>query len=267
MNTTLDTNGLVTLVGAGPGDPDLLTVKAHRRLLQAQVVVYDRLVADEIMALVPKGAMRIFAGKSCKHHAMSQDEINELLVTLARTGKRIVRLKGGDPFLFGRGGEEAAYLKRHNVAFEIVPGITSANGCSAYAGIPLTHRGLATGVRYVTGHRMQGEDALDLDWETLADEHTTLVVYMGLNNLPLISQNLITHGLPAATPAAAIQQGTLDSQKRVVGTLATLPAMVEEAGLQSPALLIIGKVVSLAGSMDWFAENHQEFASDSAESA
>jgi len=251
---SLTTNGRVTLVGAGPGDPELLTLKAHRRLLETEVIVYDRLVSDAILALVPTGVMRIFAGKSCKHHAMSQDEINELLVTLARCGKRVVRLKGGDPFMFGRGGEEAAYLRRHGVHFEIVPGITSANGCSTYAGIPLTHRELATGVRYVTGHRMHGEETLNLDWPALADVDTTLVIYMGLNNLPLISQNLITHGLDMNTPAAAIQQATLDSQRRIIGTLATLPALVEDAKLESPALLIIGRVVSLAGSMDRFGE-------------
>lgn len=245
----------VSIVGAGPGDPELLTIKALRRLGEADVVVYDRLVSKEILAYIPRGAMRIFAGKSCRQHSMSQPEINALLVALAHKGKRVVRLKGGDPFMFGRGGEEAEYLASHGVDFEIVPGITSANGCSAYGGIPLTHRGLATGVRYLTGHRMEGAEVgeLDLDWKGLADPNTTLVVYMGLTNAPLIAHQLMLHGLDPLTPVAAIQQGTTSEQRRVISNLKNLAMAIEQSQLESPTLLIIGRVVSLAGKLDWFS--------------
>jgi uroporphyrin-III C-methyltransferase len=237
----------VYLVGAGPGDPELLTRKAERVLGRADAVVYDRLVGDGILALVPRGAMQIFVGKASADHHLSQDEINDLLVRLARPGRVVVRLKGGDPFIFGRGSEEAAYLARHGVPFAIVPGITAAAGCAAAAGIPLTHRGLATGVRFLTGH-CRADTGLDLDWRSLADPDTTLVVYMGLANLPQIASRLITAGLPAETRAAAIASGTLPEQKVFATTLGELPGAVEAAALAAPVLIVIGRVVE---AMAW----------------
>lgn len=247
--------GRVILVGAGPGDPELLTIKALKAIESADVVVYDRLVTDAIMALVPARAERIFVGKSCKHKAMPQEEINRLLVRLAREGRKVVRLKGGDPLLFGRGGEEALELVSHHVPFEIVPGITSAQGCAAYAGIPLTHRGLATGVRFITGHRTNAEDArqpLELNWQSLADPDTTLVVYMGLANLEIIARQLVAHGLSGATPAAAIQQGTTSQQKVLSAVLSDLAQKVQDAAFEAPTLVIIGKVAGLAETLHWF---------------
>ncbi len=237
----------VYLVGAGPGDPELLTRKAERVLARADAVVYDRLVGEGVLELVPRGAMQIFVGKASADHHLSQDEINDLLVRLARPGRVVVRLKGGDPFIFGRGSEEAAYLARHGVPFAIVPGITAAAGCAAAAGIPLTHRGLATGVRFLTGHCRAGA-GLDLDWRSLADPETTLVVYMGLANLPEIATRLIAAGLPAATPAAAIASATLPAQKVSATTLGELPAAVEQAALAAPVLIVIGRVVE---AMAW----------------
>lgn len=242
----------VAIVGAGPGDPDLLTVKALRLIEAAEVVVYDKLVSDAILALIPAGCSRIFAGKQARNHHMPQDDINGLLVNLARSGRRVVRLKGGDPFVFGRGGEEALHLARAHIPFEVVPGITSSAGCAAYAGIPLTHRGLAHSVRFITGH-LATEGALDLDWRGLADPETTLVVYMGLTNLDTICRELIRHGLPADTPAAAINQGTRPAQRTVLSTLKNLPQDVETAAISGATLLVIGKVVGLAGDLEWFA--------------
>jgi len=240
----------VYIVGAGPGDPELLTVKAMRLLQEADVVVYDRLVSDSILDLVPPGATRIFAGKAARDHFMPQDEINELLVSLAKSGRSAVRLKGGDPFIFGRGSEEALYLSKHNIPFEIVPGITASAGCGAYAGIPLTHRGMATGVRFVTGHCRNGVH-LDLNWKSLADPDTTLVIYMGLINVQKISSELIKAGLPADTPAGAIERGTTADQRTILTTLGELPACVEKAALKAPSLLIIGRVVDLANDLSW----------------
>ncbi len=240
----------VYLVGAGPGDPDLLTVKAMRLLKEADVVVYDRLVSDGILDLAPKGATRIFAGKAARDHFMAQDEINDLLVSLARNGRRVVRLKGGDPFIFGRGSEEALFLAKHNIPFEIVPGITASAGCGAYAGIPLTHRGMATGVRFVTGHCRDGAH-LDLNWRSLADPDTTLVIYMGLINVRKISDELIKAGLPGGTPAGAIERGTTSDQRTILTTLADLPACIDKADLKAPSLLIIGRVVDLAQDLGW----------------
>jgi len=242
----------VYIIGAGPGDPDLLTVKAARVLGEAEVVVYDRLVSDAILDLVPTGASRIFAGKAARDHFMPQDEINALLVSMANSGRRTVRLKGGDPFIFGRGSEEAVHLAQNGITFEIVPGITASAGCGAYAGIPLTHRGLATGVRFVTGHCRDGQH-LDLNWKSLADPDTTLVIYMGLINVQKIADELIAAGLPATTPAAGIERGTTDAQRTVTTTLAELPACVERANLVAPSLLIIGRVVAMAGELSWFA--------------
>ena len=243
----------VYIVGAGPGDPDLLTVKAMRLLKQADVVVFDRLISPEIVELIPAGTTRIFAGKTAHNHHMPQPEINDLLVKLAHAGRKVVRLKGGDPFTFARGGEEALHLTRHGVPFEIVPGITAATSVTAYAGIPLTHRGKALGVRFVTGHcQGQPDKVLDLNWKSLADPDTTLVVFMGLANLDTISRELIAAGLPAATPTAAIQSGTLGDQRTVITTLAELPREVAKAGLKPPTLMVIGRVVELAPELAWF---------------
>ena len=246
-------NGKVFLIGAGPGDPELLTVKALKAIQGAQAVVYDRLVSEEILALIPHGTPRFFAGKSCKQKAMTQEEINALLVSLAQVGHNVIRLKGGDPFLFGRGGEEALELAGAGIAYEIIPGITSAQGCGAYAGIPLTHRGLATGVRFLTGHRMADEEMANLNWASLADPDTTLVVYMGLANLEMIATNLIAHGLLASTPAAAIEQGTTQNQRVVLSTLTSLKQAVEDGKLEAPTLLVIGKVAALHTQLQWFS--------------
>ena len=235
----------VHLVGAGPGDPELLTLKAARLLRQAEVVVYDRLISEEILDLVPRGAVRLYVGKTTGCHAVPQGDINALLVDVARTGKRVVRLKGGDPFIFGRGSEEAEYLARHGVPFEVVPGITAAAGCTAAANIPLTHRGLATGVRFVTGHcRENGE--LVLDWDGMADPDTTLVIYMGLANLALIGGKLSAAGLPGDTPVAAIAEGTTPRQRVVIATLADMAEQVGAARLEAPVLIVVGAVVKLA---------------------
>jgi uroporphyrin-III C-methyltransferase/precorrin-2 dehydrogenase/sirohydrochlorin ferrochelatase/uroporphyrin-III C-methyltransferase len=237
---------MVYLVGAGPGDPDLLTVKAMRLIAaEADVVVYDRLVSEDIMDYVPPGTARIFVGKATNRHTLPQEDINDLLVRLAKSGRTVVRLKGGDPFIFGRGGEEAEFLRAHDVPFEVIPGITAGSGCAAYAGIPLTHRGMATGVRYVTGHCQAGVE-LDLNWASLADPDTTLVVYMGLAHLPEISVKLIAAGLPAETPAAAIANGTTRDQQTCLTTLAGLPQAAKDGGLRAPVMVIIGKVVDMA---------------------
>jgi uroporphyrin-III C-methyltransferase/precorrin-2 dehydrogenase/sirohydrochlorin ferrochelatase/uroporphyrin-III C-methyltransferase len=222
-----------------------MTVKAVRLLKEADAVVYDRLISPAILDLVPAGAARIYVGKASRHHTMSQDDINVLLVKLARTGRRIVRLKGGDPFIFGRGSEEAEYLARHGIAFEVVPGVTAAAGCTAGLGIPLTHRGLANGVRFVTGHCRDDID-LDLNWASLADPDTTLVIYMGLANLAQIAREMIAAGLAPDTPAAAIACGTMPEETMCVGTLANLPALVGDSDLKPPVLLVIGRVVALA---------------------
>lgn len=240
----------VYIVGAGPGDPDLLTVKAVRVLQQADVVVYDRLVSDRILDLLPDGTERIFAGKAARDHHLPQDEINELLVSLSDDGRKAVRLKGGDPFIFGRGSEEALHLAKRNIPFEIVPGITASAGCGAYGGIPLTHRGMATGVRFVTGHCRDGVH-LDLNWKSLADPETTLVIYMGLINVAKICGELIKAGLPGDTPASAIERGTTPEQRTILTTLEELPDCIERAELKAPSLLIIGRVVDLARELGW----------------
>lgn len=245
------TVGTVYLVGAGPGDPDLLTVKALRLLQSCDVVVFDRLVSQEILDLVPQGVSRIYVGKALSRHHMPQEEINATLVALARSGRSVVRLKGGDPFIFGRGSEEAMTLAEADIPFEVVPGITAASGCATYAGFPLTHRGMASGVRYITGHFRAGEEDRDHDWSKLADCDTTLVFYMGLTNLDRIVEQLTAHGLPASTPAAAIQDGTTAGQRAVIGTLADLAGKVQDAGLRAPAVVIIGRVVGLAETLAW----------------
>lgn len=253
--------GKVFLVGAGPGDPELLTLKALKVIQSAQAVVYDRLVSDAVMDLVPHGTVRFFAGKSCRQKAMTQEEINHLLIALAQKGQSVVRLKGGDPFLFGRGGEEVMALAQANIPFEIIPGITSAQACSAYAGIPLTHRGLASGVRFITGHRMTAQDAevdLEMNWASLADPDTTLVIYMGLVNLKTIAEKLIEYGLPSNTPAAAIEQGTMAAQRVINAAVADIAPKVAEAKLDPPTLVIIGKVAALSAVLQWFTPDIEQ---------
>jgi uroporphyrin-III C-methyltransferase len=249
--------GFVSLVGAGPGDPDLLTVKALRLLQQADVVVFDRLVSPAILKLIPHGAGQISVGKSPGKHCVPQEQINEIIVSLARSGRRLVRLKGGDPYIFGRGGEEALVLRQHNIPFEVVPGVTAAAGCSSYSGIPLTHRGLNHGVRFMTGHAQNNED-LEIDWQKIADPDCTLVIYMGLTNLHSICAELIRAGLPDTTPAAAIHGGSTAQQRKVISTLADLASAVTQAGLESPVTTIVGKVVTLSTQLDWFTGNSSD---------
>ncbi|MCH7935466.1 MAG: uroporphyrinogen-III C-methyltransferase [Proteobacteria bacterium] len=240
----------VYLVGAGPGDPALLTVRARHLIEEADIVVYDRLVSDEILAVIPPGTTRLFAGKAARDHFMPQDEVNELLVRLARSGRRVVRLKGGDPFIFGRGSEEALNLAEHGISFEVVPGITASTGCTARAGIPLTHRGVSRSVTFIAGHRQDGQD-LDLNWKALADTKSTLVIYMGLSNTGEISRQLIAAGLPGFTPAAAIERGTTPEQRTVITTVADLPDCVKNEKFQAPTLLVIGEVVNFSENLNW----------------
>ncbi|MCU7933159.1 MAG: uroporphyrinogen-III C-methyltransferase [Candidatus Thiodiazotropha sp. (ex Codakia rugifera)] len=247
----MNTKGVVYLVGSGPGDPDLLTVKALRLMCSADAVVYDRLVSPEIMEMVPPGVTRIAVGKVPGMHCVPQDEINSLLASLAKRARNVVRLKGGDPFVFGRGSEEALYLRQQGIRFEVVPGITAASAVTTYAGIPLTHRSMSRGVRLVTGH-FREDEALELDWEKLADATATLVVYMGLSNLSEIVQQLIAVGRGPDTPAAVVQEGTTPRQRMVQGTLATLNLRVAEAGLSSPVIIIVGETVALAEQLAWF---------------
>lgn len=242
--------GEVYLVGGGPGDPDLLTFRALRLMQQADVVVYDRLVSPEVLDLVRRDAERIYAGKERDRHAIPQEDINQLLVRLAREGKRVVRLKGGDPFIFGRGGEEIATLMEEGIPFQVVPGITAAAGCSAYAGIPLTHRDYAQSVVFVTGHLQDG--TVNLNWKALAQPKQTVVFYMGLHGVDTICRELIAHGLSDKTPAALVQQGTTRHQQVHTGTLASLPGIVERAKVKPPTLIIVGEVVTLRDKLKWF---------------
>jgi uroporphyrin-III C-methyltransferase/precorrin-2 dehydrogenase/sirohydrochlorin ferrochelatase/uroporphyrin-III C-methyltransferase len=243
--------GCVYLVGAGPGDPDLLTVRALKLIREADVVVFDRLIGEEIQNLIPPGTTRFFAGKEPGRHPLAQEEINDLLLRLAHAGRKVVRLKGGDPFIFGRGGEEAEYLARHHVPFEVVPGISAASGCSAYAGIPLTHRGLATTVRFITGHGKDSAD-IDYDWRALVADDCTLVIYMGLGTLERIAACLMAAGMSPEMPAAAIENGTTTGQRQVIGSIADLPQRVTARRFRPPTLVIVGKVVALAGVIDWY---------------
>ena len=238
--------GRVFLIGAGPGDPELMTLRAVRLLSEADVVVFDRLVSKEILDMAPETARMITVGKAPKCHTVPQERINEILVEEAMAGHTVARLKGGDPLIFGRGSEEAAFLAEHGVEVEYVPGITAAQGAASVSGVPLTHRGLATGVQYVTGHR-QADKVLDLDWKRLADPNTTLVVYMGVANIGQIAVGLMTEGLPASTPVMAISRATAEDEDRMVSSLGRIAQDAREYGLEAPTLFVIGKVVSLYG--------------------
>ncbi|MGO8756389.1 MAG: siroheme synthase CysG [Gallionellaceae bacterium] len=244
--------GEVYLVGAGPGDPDLLTFRALRLMQKADVVLYDNLVSKPILEMTRRDAPRIFVGKRRGNHTLPQEEINDLLVRLAMEGKRVLRLKGGDPFIFGRGGEEIEKLAEHKINFQVVPGISAASGVSAYAGIPLTHRDHAQSCVFVTGHLKDG--TMDLDWDLLARPRQTIVVYMGLHGLETLCAQLIAHGLPSSTPIAIVQQGTTQNQRVVSGTLVTLPQNPEVAQLHAPTLIIVGGVVTLREKLSWFKE-------------
>lgn len=240
----------VYLVGAGPGNPELLTVRALRLLEQADVVLYDHLVSPAIVDLARRGAERIYVGKERDRHALRQEEINALMVRLALEGRDVLRLKGGDPFIFGRGGEEIETLAAQGIAFEVVPGITAASGVAAYAGIPLTHRDHAQACVFVTGHLKHG--APDLDWDALARPRQTLVIYMGVHGLAMLCAKLVAHGLDASTPAAVVEHGTTAKQRVCAGTLGTLPAIAADACVRPPALVIVGDVVRLRNQLDWF---------------
>ncbi|MDP2834864.1 MAG: siroheme synthase CysG [Pseudomonadota bacterium] len=242
--------GEVYLVGAGPGNPDLLTFRALRLMQQADVVVYDRLVSPPILDMCRRDADRFYVGKERDNHAVPQDEINLVLVRLAKEGKRVLRLKGGDPFIFGRGGEEIETLREHGVPFQVVPAVTAAAGVAAYAGIPLTHRDHAQALVLVTGHLKDG--TMDLDWDMLCRPRQTIVIYMGLKGLVTLCDEMKKHGMPGDTPAAIVQQGTTLNQKTVTGTLDTLPTLAAKAELKPPTLIIVGSVVSLHAKLNWF---------------
>jgi len=237
-------------VGAGPGDAELLTVRALRLLGAADVLVYDNLVSQSVLACVPDGVERIYVGKKASQHALPQGQINQLLVDLARQGRKVVRLKGGDPYIFGRGGEEVEELVQAGVPFEVVPGITAASGISAYAGIPLTHRDFAQACIFVTGHLKDG--TVDLDWPALARPRQTIVFYMGIGAAAEICRQLIAHGLPSMTPAAVVRNGTLADQRTLLATLGTLPHRIAESGITPPALIVVGSVVGLHEKLNWF---------------
>jgi uroporphyrin-III C-methyltransferase/precorrin-2 dehydrogenase/sirohydrochlorin ferrochelatase len=242
-------NGIVWLVGAGPGDPDLLTLKALRLIQTADVVIHDRLVSPSIMALIPAATRRIYVGKARSDHAVPQEDINQLLLREANAGHKVLRLKGGDPFIFGRGGEELELLAEAGIPFEVVPGITAASGCAAYAGIPLTHRDYAQSVRFITGHLKS--DGINLHWPELMDPTQTLVFYMGLVGLQAICEQLIAHGRNPLTPVALVEKGTTPQQRVVIATLATINERVIAEKVSAPTLTIIGDVVKLHEKLHW----------------
>lgn len=252
LNGRPGARGRVYLVGAGPGDPDLLTVKGLRCLRRAQVVVYDRLVNAALLDEAPVEARRIFVGKQSGHYSVRQEEINTLLIEQARLGRIVVRLKGGDPCVFGRGGEEALALAEAGIVFDIVPGVTSAIAVPAYAGIPVTHRGQASTLTIVTGHETPGGATPPVNWEALAQLEGTLVILMGISSLAAISQRLLAAGLAPAMPAAVVEQGTVAQQRVVTGPLAEIAERVKAAGLCTPAVIVIGRVVDLAALLSWF---------------
>ncbi len=249
-NTDAPTPGEVYLIGAGPGDPDLLTFRALRLMQLADVVVYDRLVSTQILDMVRRDAERIYVGKERDNHTLTQENINQLLVRLAKEGKRVVRLKGGDPFIFGRGGEEISTLMENGIAFQVVPGITAASGCATYSGIPLTHRDYAQSVVFVTGHLQDG--SVDLNWKALAHPNQTIVFYMGLHGVRVMSEQLIKHGLPASTPVGLVQQGTTQNQRVIITDLENLERSVKEEALKPPTIIIVGSVVELHKTLHWF---------------
>ncbi|KAB0893972.1 uroporphyrinogen-III C-methyltransferase [Cronobacter sakazakii] len=248
LSEPLDDRGEVVLVGAGPGDPGLLTLKGLQQIQQADIVVYDRLVSDEIMNLVRRDADRVFVGKRAGYHCVPQEEINQILLREAQRGKRVVRLKGGDPFIFGRSGEELETLCDAGIPFSVVPGITAASGCSAYAGLPLTHRDYAQSVRLITGHLKNGGE---FDWHNLAAEKQTLVFYMGLNQAAAIQEKLIEHGMDPQMPVALVENGTSVKQRVVAGVLTELGALAQR--VESPSLIIVGRVVALRDKLNWFS--------------
>lgn len=255
LNTLLEKDvqppqGEVYLVGAGPGDPELLTFKALRLMQQADVVVYDRLVSKDILEMVRRDAEKIYVGKAASNHTVPQQQINQILADEAQKGKRVVRLKGGDPFIFGRGGEELETLIQYDIPFQVVPGITAASGTSSYAGIPLTHRDHAQSVVFATGHLK--DDSIDLDWPALVQKRQTLVFYMGLTGLEVICRQLKNHGMSANMPIALVQSATTAEQKVVTGTLDSILSEVEKAGIVPPALIIVGTVVSLHQQLNWY---------------
>ena len=244
--------GKVYLIGAGPGDPDLLTMKAHRLLTAADVVLYDRLVGEQIIAMIPETAEKLYVGKAKSLHSLPQEEINALLAVKAKEGKVVVRLKGGDPFIFGRGGEELEELVSEGVPFEVVPGVTAAAGCAAYAGIPLTHRDYAQSVRFLTGHLKDG--TTELPWNELVHPAQTLVIYMGLTGLESISQSLIRFGMRPSMPVAIVEKGTSRDQRVFTSTMKDIHQVAIDNEVKSPALLIIGEVVTLQEKLSWFGQ-------------
>ncbi len=247
---SLPLTGEVYLVGAGPGDPDLLTSRAIRLMQRADVIVHDRLVSDAVLRLTRRDAQRIYAGKERSRHMLPQESINQLLVRLAKEGKRVLRLKGGDPFIFGRGGEEIDTLAEEGIPFQIVPGITAASGCAAYAGIPLTHRDHSQACIFVTGHRRDGSD--DLNWEMLSHANQTVVFYMGLDNVARICSSMKAHGRAADTPAALVEKGTTAEQRVYVGDLDSLPGIIAQNQVHAPTLILVGEVVALHDRLGWY---------------